>query len=113
MREQIELLKYHADIFSHLIDIAFGICNIIIVNNNSTCSRFFQTIQATQKCRFAGTGRTNQTNDFPFLDFQINPLQNLKAAKAFLQFFYFYLNHLFDNLLSTSWNAFVSTITTT
>ena len=113
VREQIELLEHHTDVFPYLVDIAFGICNIVIINNYSACSCFFQFVQAAQKCGLTGTGRTDQTNNFPFFYFQVDSLQYFQAAEAFFQLFNFYLDHLFASLLSTNWKIFVRTTTTT
>ena len=112
MREQVKLLEHHADVFPNLVDIAVFICQIIIVNNHSACCCFFQLIQAAQKCGFAGTGRTNQADNLPFLDLQIDSLQNLKAAEILFQLFCFHFNQ-FDSLLSMILKIFVRTITTT
>ena len=113
MREQIELLEYHTDILSHLVDITFGIGDVIVINNNSACCCFFQFVQAAQKCGLTRTGGTNQTYYFPFFDFQIDTFQYFQAAKAFFQLFNFYLDPLFASLLSTIWKTLVRKITTT
>ena len=58
MIEQIEMLEYHTNILTNLIDICMFVSHIMSINDNFAGSCCLQLIQTTEKCGFTTSGRT-------------------------------------------------------
>ena len=56
------MLKNHSHIFSEFIYIQLRIQKLLSVYGDLAFLRFFQKVQAAQKCRFSGAGRTDDAD---------------------------------------------------
>ena len=77
MRKKIEMLEYHADIFTDLIDIYVTVGQVVTVNNDLAAGNFLKLVHAAKKCRFSAPGRTNDNDYFAFMHVVGNILQYL------------------------------------
>ena len=57
-KEQIEMLEYHTNILTNLIDICMLVSHIMSINDNFAGGCCLQLIQTTEKCGFTTSGRT-------------------------------------------------------
>ena len=56
------MLKNHSHIFSEFIYIQLRIQKLLSVYGDLAFLRLFQKVQAAQKCRFSGAGRTDDAD---------------------------------------------------
>ncbi|MNC42608.1 hypothetical protein D3C75_914270 [compost metagenome] len=85
MREQVELLEDHAHFFPCHIDIMLLVRNRLPFKGDFAACRLLQQIQTAQEGAFARAAGADDYDHFPFVNLQIDPLQNFQLAKTFLQ----------------------------
>ena len=84
------MLEYHSHMTAVNIDIHLHISNIHAVEDNASSRRILHTIQASEEGTFSGTGRTEHNYNVPFVDGDIDALQNFCITEAFFQINYVY-----------------------
>ncbi|AEH54671.1 hypothetical protein BCO26_2612 [Heyndrickxia coagulans 2-6] len=72
MRKKMKVLEHHSNFRADFHYIRFFVGDFFPVNPNPPFCRLLQEIQAAQKGRFAGSGRSDDNDDFPFSDFCCN-----------------------------------------
>ena len=70
MREEVEMLENHSDIFSDQIDICFWICKVVVIYSNLTFCNLFEEVETPKESRFTRTGRSDNTDHIPFVEFR-------------------------------------------
>ena len=80
MREKIEALEHHADLFTHLIDVCLTVQQDAIYGNRSL-RRHLKIIHAAQQRAFAGAGRSDDNDNFLFFNGKINAFEHIDPAK--------------------------------
>ena len=76
MREEIEVLEYHAHLLTELVQIDLAVCDDLAVHFNGAVCRLFQKIKASEKGGFAGTGGADDDHDIAGVDIQIYAVQS-------------------------------------
>ena len=89
VREEIEPLEYHADFLADIVD-TLGIIHTDAIDDDFSCRRLFQIIDAAENRALAGSGRPDDDDNFLILDCQIDSFQDFMGPKAFFQAFNFY-----------------------
>ena len=69
--EEIEMLEHHAHVAAVYIYINLHVCDIYTVEDDLTAGRILHTVETTEKCTLAGTGRTDYNNDITLVDSDI------------------------------------------
>ena len=82
MREKIELLKNHAQILAHLVDVVLIALDILTLNNDAALVDLFQPVDGTQQGRLAGAGRADNNHTFAGCDIQAHILQGRQRTKV-------------------------------
>ena len=84
------MLEDHADALTCFTQLCFAHGGqLLAVNEYLACGRFFQHIDAAHQCGFAGTGKTDDTENFAGLDAQACFVQSMDVAGlAVVSFFY-------------------------
>lgn len=60
------------------------------VKDNLSVGRLFQQVQAAQEGALSRTGRSDNHDDFAFLDGNVDAAKHLILSKGLVQIFYFY-----------------------
>src|ERR1700722_14256658 len=84
MREQVELLKHHADFAPHIEDGPGAVGDLDAVNDDPAAIVFFQLVDAADQRRLARPGRAADHDLLALIDFEIDLLQCLEAAEPFI-----------------------------
>ncbi len=84
MREQIELLKHHANVKPKRKHIRIAVTNLLARHHDRPVIDGFKAVDGAQKRAFAGPAFPDQGNHLPFLDLKINAFKDFKLAKAFV-----------------------------
>ncbi len=85
MREQIEMLKHHADFATDGIDTFQIIRQLDAIDDDLALLMFFQTVDATDEGRFTGTGRSANHDLFSLLNAEIDTAQDMGFAEPFVE----------------------------
>ena len=85
MREQVELLKDHPDLLAQVPQVHFVVHKLLPVDRDRPFVDLFQAVDTTQKRRFSGAGFADQRDDFALFDVQVDALEHLGLAIAFVQ----------------------------
>ncbi|MNL71150.1 hypothetical protein D3C87_1962610 [compost metagenome] len=93
MREQVEVLEHHADILSDLVDIRFGIVDIVVVYDNRSVRNVFQPVNTPKEGTFARTRRPDYAYNLTFSNLHINALQDLIRTVALFEIVNFDFSH--------------------
>ena len=94
MRKQVEMLEHHADLAAHLVQmrltgidqfpILLLMPEIVPVNHHMTTTEGFECHEDSQDGRFTRAAGSDQSQLFTRRDLQIEIVQNLQAAEAFM-----------------------------
>ena len=72
MREQVELLKNHANVLAQFIDVGLRVSDFLSLDEDMTASRLFEQIDASKHRRLARTGWTEHDDHFALRNFYID-----------------------------------------
>ena len=81
MREEIEALEHHTEVFTHLVDVGLWIGDFLAIDDNMSAGWFFKQIDAAQEGTLTGTGRSDDGDDFPIFDGFGDALRTSKSPK--------------------------------
>lgn len=84
MREEVEALEHHSDILANLADIAVRGRNLFIVNENLAAGDELELVDRAQKSALSTAGRTDDHDDFAFIDSQRSILHCMDLILAFV-----------------------------
>ena len=85
------MLKNHSHIFPEFIYIQLRIQKLLSVYGDLSFLRFFQKVQAAQKCRFSGAGRTDDADTLTLVYVSCDSLLYVYVPEGLFQIFY--INH--------------------
>ena len=85
MRKQVELLKDHARLGPHGVDVRSGVHDVVSVHDDGARGRRFQPVDAAQHGGFARAGRPDDTDHFSGPDFQVDTFQDFQIPECFVQ----------------------------
>ena len=81
MGKEIELLKDHAHLATHRVDVLGVIIQLCSVHHNSSRLMLLQSIEAANQGGLSGPGRAANHHALALPHRQVNVLQHLKVAK--------------------------------
>ena len=62
------MLEHHPDILADMIDIGPSVQDILSIHCNLSAGSHLQPVQTSEKCRLAGSRRTDHDNDLPLVN---------------------------------------------
>ena len=83
MREEVELLKHHADFAAHGCDVLEIVVELDAVDDDPPFVMAFELIDAADQRRLAGPGRTADHHTFAETDLETDRLQRGEVAETF------------------------------
>ena len=87
MSEQIERLEHHAHFLPDFSEIRLRICHIDIIDPYVSGSGIFQPVDAAQQRAFSGTGRADDSDHIPVMNFNIHIFQRNGIRILFFEMF--------------------------
>jgi len=97
MREQVELLKHHADVAPDLVDVPEVVRHFHAVNDDAAALMLLQTVDAADQGRLARSGRAANDNALAARDLEVDVLERVEGAVPFV-----HAGHLDGSLASVA-----------
>ena len=85
MREEVELLEYHADMAADEVDIGALGRDGLSVDGDVSSGRLFEPVDAAQERGLAGTGRSDDADDLARLDLEVDAVEDQVVAECLLE----------------------------
>jgi len=83
VREEIELLKHHADASPNRVYVGFGIGEVDAFNQHLARSRDFKEVHAPQQGRLTRPGRSDHADNFTFVDLELINTHHVALNRIF------------------------------
>ena len=84
MREEIEALEHHAEIFAHLVDVGLWIGDLGAVDDDMAAGWLFEQIDAAQEGTLPGAGWADDGDDLAVLDGFGDTFEHFEVAEGFM-----------------------------
>jgi hypothetical protein len=78
------VLEDHPDISPECIDVDLSVMQLDAIHDELAIRNAFKPIDAAQERAFAGAGRSNDDNDFPLGNGQVDFFQNMEGSEKFV-----------------------------
>ena len=80
MREQVEMLKHHANLAPDAVDLAHIVRQFHVVDNDLALLMLFQSVNAANERGFTRTGWATYNDPLTVADCQVEVLQHVEIA---------------------------------
>lgn len=87
MREQVEVLKHHADFPAYGVDLAHVIGQLHVIHHNLALLMLFQPVDTADEGGFSRARRAADHDTLTLLHGQVEIFQNMKVAVPFMHAF--------------------------
>ena len=85
MREQVELLKHHAQLGTHTVDIHALGRDVSALEDNLAARGLLKQVNAAQHGRLTGTGRAKHNHNLTAVHVDVDAAQDLQVPIALVQ----------------------------
>ena len=85
MREQIELLKHHADLLAQASQVCAGGIQVFVIDLNHPVVNGLQPVQGSEQGTLARAAAANDSDHLALFDRQVDAFEHVVVAVVFMQ----------------------------